>query len=223
MAFNRLEVAATLPGGDELTRAMAGIGMNFAVAPLENPNIEDTLLAASREAMENDDLRVLSITVKWLEIHHPRLNVDRLYRAVSRETSLRVRAFWTAVAQWLRHDRRLTRLARLHGGPRIDLLRIESEYYLRHRGEDPRFAGTVLRLPAGFLRDRPGDVLSERELARQHETYRERIRSGPSYRADMWALVVREPAMPAADLARRTYGSFATAWQVKRDHGLLTG
>ena len=27
----------------------------------------------------------------------------------------------------------------------------------------------------------------------------------------------------AAELARRAYGSFATAWQVKRDAALLTG
>jgi hypothetical protein len=40
---------------------MVGIGMNFAAAAAHDPNIEDTLLFASLEAMERDDLRVLAV------------------------------------------------------------------------------------------------------------------------------------------------------------------
>jgi len=35
---------------------------------------EDTLLAASVEGMERDDLRVLAVLVTWLGIHHPWIN-----------------------------------------------------------------------------------------------------------------------------------------------------
>ncbi len=193
MAYNRMTTAIELPTGEELTRAMVGIGMNFAAPLAENPNIEDTLLAASREAMGMDDLRVLSVLVTWLDVHHPRINVDRLYRAISQETSERVRAFWSAVSSWLSRDRRFARFGKLYSDPRLDLLRTGSDFHLRRRGEDPRFSGTPLRVPAGVLRDRLADVLSERELARRHDIYRERIRSGSSYRSDMWAMIVRDP------------------------------
>jgi hypothetical protein len=44
---------------------------------------------------------------------------------------------------------------------------------------------------------------------------------GASYRADMWAALDNKPTLTAAELARRAYGSFATAWQVKRDFAIL--
>jgi hypothetical protein len=46
---------------------------------------------------------------------------------------------------------------------------------------------------------------------------------GPSYRADMWAELETDPGLAAAELARRTYGSFATAWHVKHDWQVLRG
>jgi hypothetical protein len=58
-------------------------------------------------------------------------------------------------------------------------------------------------------------------LAKRHTVYRHRLLMGPSYRADMWATLEGEPTLTAAELARRTYGSFATAWQVKRDFAIL--
>jgi len=221
MAYKRVVSAPRLPEGDDLTQAMVGIGMNFASSPIEDPNIEDTILAASREGMDHDDLRVLSVLVNWLGIHSHWINADRLIRTVSHQESERVRTFWAAVSQWLHQDRRLARLKRSYRGPAVDLLRVGSAFQIQRRGEDPRFAHTVLRVPSGILRNRPTDVSSVKELARVHSTYRERIRNGPSYRADMWAALVREPSLSAAELARRTYGSFGTAWQVKNDHDLL--
>jgi hypothetical protein len=44
---------------------------------------------------------------------------------------------------------------------------------------------------------------------------------GPSYRADMWAALETDPELSPTELARQTYGSFATAWQVKRDFVLV--
>ena len=54
-------------------------------------------------------------------------------------------------------------------------------------------------------------------------TYRRRVLLGPSYRADMWAALDANPALSAAELARRTYGSFATAWHVLQDWAVLAG
>jgi len=44
---------------------------------------------------------------------------------------------------------------------------------------------------------------------------------GPSYRADMWATLEAEPQLSAAELARRTYGSFASAWHVRKAFATL--
>lgn len=110
---------------------------------------------------------------------------------------------------------------RLHQGPPLDLLATGTDFQLRRQGEDPRFAASALRVPARVLRDREADVLPPAELACRHRAYRYRLLIGPSYRADMWAALEAEPALSAAELARRTYGSFATAWHVKRDFALL--
>jgi hypothetical protein len=206
-----------------LTGALVGIGMAFAMDGAPNPNIEDTLLAASIEGMEGGDLRVLSVLMTWLEVHAAWINADRLTARVDQQSSDRVRAFWSAVAQWLGKDRRLARMAKAYAGPRLDLLATGTEFHLNRAGEDARFKGSPLRVPAGVLRNRKGDVLSPKELARRHSAYRRRIEMGPSYRADMWAALDKDPALSAAALARLTYGSFATAWHVKRDWDLLKG
>ncbi len=221
MGFSRLTHPPVAPEGPALTAALAGIGMVLAAEPMANPNLEDTLLAASVEGLERDDLRVLAILMTWLEVHAAWVNADRLTALVREQSSARVRAFWSGVALWQGKDRRFARLAKTYEGPRLDLMAAGTDFHLRRGGEDPRFAGGPLRVPGGILRDRKGDVLTPTELARIHGGYRRRILLGPSYRADMWAELDREPGLSAAELARRAYGSFATAWRVKRDWDLL--
>lgn len=222
MAHRRNIASEMLPEGAALTRAAAGIGMRFAVEPERNANIEDTLLAASVEGMERDDLRLLAVLVTWLDVHSPWLNADRLVRLVAQAESQRVRALWAAIAAWKSSDQRLRRLSKLHRGLPVPLLRAGSKFQLARSGEDPRFTGTALEVPAQVLRARPADVLSTAELARQHAAYRWRVIIGPTYRADMWAELERRPALSAAELARRCYGSFSTAWHVRRDRAALT-
>ncbi|MDD5306951.1 MAG: hypothetical protein PHU25_06470 [Deltaproteobacteria bacterium] len=221
MAYRRTAAAAVLQTGDALTHALVGIGINLASKPTPGRNIEDTLLAASVEGVDHGDLRLLALLTTWLGVHVPWVNVDRLTRAVVAHESPRVRVYWSAVARWLHKDRRFARLARLYRGPRVDLLPVGTDFQVRRRGEDERFASTCLCVPAGVLRDRKHDVLTPAQLARRHHVYRQRVLMGPSYRADMWAALDAEPSLSAAELARRTYGSFATAWQVKNDYRLL--
>lgn len=223
MAFSRIMAPRLYLVSEALTAAMVGIGMAFAAEPTKNPNIEDTLLAGSIEGMEKGDLRVLAILMTWLEVHCAWINADRLTALVSQHPSERVRAFWSAVAHWFSKDRRFARMAKAYTGPRLDLLATGTDFHLRRTGEDPRFTGGALRVPVGILRERKSDVLNPVELARRHDAYRRRIMLGPSYRADMWAELDREPSLSAAELARHTYGSFATAWHVKRDWELLEG
>lgn len=81
-----------------LTEAMAGIGMGFAAQPNPRANIEETLLFASIDAMDRDDLRVLAVLVTWFGVHHERVNADRIIRLVAHQSD-RVKALWSALAR----------------------------------------------------------------------------------------------------------------------------
>jgi hypothetical protein len=48
-------------------------------------------------------------------------------------------------------------------GQRIDLLATGTGFQIKRAGEDPRFVGSPLRVPANVLRDRKDDVLSPAE------------------------------------------------------------
>lgn len=200
---------------------MIGIGMLFGGEPLETPNIEDTLLAASIEGMDRGDLRVLSVLTTWFGVHAEYVNADRLTRIVAGQ-SPRVRAYWSTMAQAHSSDRRFRRLAAGFDGPRIDLLPVGTQMQVLRRGEDARFAGGPLVVPAGTLRDRAADVMTPAELAARHRAYYWRVVIGPSYRADVWAAMESDPDAKPADLARRTYSSFATAWEVRRDYLIVS-
>lgn len=219
MAYSRALLPVESQRYEVLTSAMVGIGMTFAASPpIEDPNIEDTLLFASLEAMEHHDLRVLAVLMTWFGVHSPYVNADRLTKIIAAQRSERVRALWSALARWMGKDRRFARLVQIYKGPRIDLLPIGTDFQVKRHGEDTRFAGSALCTPANLLRDRQADVLSPRELAQQHSVYRYRVMIGPTYRADMWAALDQNPDLTTANLARLTYGSFATAWNVRRDH-----
>jgi hypothetical protein len=220
MVFSRSLAPSETPDRYALTAAMVGIGMELAAPAAPDPNIEDTLLFASAAAMDGSDLRILALLVSWFGIHHAWVNADRLTRLVATRGSERVRALWAALAHWQAKDRRYARLAGRHRGPRLDLV-AGTEFQIRRHGEDARFAGSGLRVPANLLRDRPGDVASPEALVRRHRAYRWRITMGPSYRADCWAALEADPQLSAAALARRAYASFATAWQVKRDFAIV--
>lgn len=217
MAHSRAIAPARAQSGDALTADLVGIGLHLGGEGSRDPNIEDTLLAASIEGLERDDLRLLAVLVTWFGVHSAHVNADRLTRLLALQASTRVRAFWSALARWRAADRRFAKLARTYRGPRLNLLATGTDFQVARNGEDERFAGSKLRVPANVLRDRPADVLQPAELARSHAAYRWRFAIGPTYRADMWAALGRKPELSAAALAKATYGSFASAWQIRRD------
>lgn len=223
VAFRKLEVELARPTAAVLTARMAGIGMQFATARSKHAPIEETLVLASEEGMMSYDLRVLSILVTWLEVHHAYVNADRLIRLVRSHKSKRVRAFWAAVSWWLSSDRRLLRLRTFYDAQRIDVLKTGTGFQIKRHGEDERFAGSSIRVPANALRSRSSDVLSSAALAAVHGTYRHRVLMGPTWRADAWSELAADPSMSTAELARRAGCAFATAWHVKRDFVVLGG
>ena len=223
MGYRRAIEPSEVLKDDALTSAMAGIGMAFTAEPNYAANIEDTLYFASLDGMDRDDLRTLSVLTMWLSVYTRWINADRLVRVLqSQECSERVRCFWTAFSRWMEKDRRFSRLAKLYTGPRLDLLTAGMDFLVRRFGEDPRFQHGPLRVPANTLRVRESDVLTLSELARHHRVFRARVMMGPSYRADLWASLEQYPSLSVAELARRGHGSFATAWQVKQDFGILS-
>ncbi|MBF0367465.1 MAG: hypothetical protein HQK50_17965 [Oligoflexia bacterium] len=222
MAFKRLLIPAEFAKGDKLTSDLVGIGFRFAAPmPKEEPNIEDTIIAASLEGIANDDYRMLSLLVDWFSIHVARVNVDRLVNAVQLVQEKKVKTFWASLAEWQKKDWRLKKLQKVYTGPRLDLIGEGTEFLIERQGEDERFCGTFLRIPNNLLRHRPNDVLTPEELARRSLSYHFRIMIGPSYRADMWALLEKNSELTPSEIARQSYGSFPTAWEVKRDWLLL--
>jgi hypothetical protein len=126
---------------------------------------------------------------------------------------------WVGVhAPWVNADR-LTKLVATQQSVRVQGA-VGGAGAVAVQGSPVR-AACPLRVPANLLRDRPADVLSPIELARRHRAYRCRVLIGPSYRADMWAALEGDPTLTAAALARRTYGSFATAWHTKQSYAIL--
>jgi hypothetical protein len=221
MGFSRATSPEPTPAPDELTARMVGIGMNFAAKADADADIESTLLHASVLGMDEGDLRVLAVLTTWLGMHHAHVNADRLVRLVGAHSSERVRAYWAAIATWLKKDRRLGRLVGAYHGAPSDLLPTGTEFQIKRRGEDERFTGSILRVPKGTLRDRHEDVLSPEVLVRRHAGYRNRVLMGPSFRADVWTALERAPDLSIAEIARKASCSFATAWQAAQDYRLL--
>jgi hypothetical protein len=221
MAFSRATALSARPDEATLTRDMVGIGINFAAGASPSAPIEETLVHASAAGMDDHDLRVLAVLTTWVGVHHPHINADRLVRCVSEHGSARVRAYWAAVARWLSKDRRFARISNLHDGPPVDLLPVGTDFQIARRGEDERFMDSALRAPAGTLRDRAADVLSSEVLVRRHPGYRNRVLMGPTWRADVWTVLEKDPDVSVAEAARRAACSFATAWQVVQDFRLL--
>ncbi len=221
MSFKREIIPAMLPTGERLTAQLIGIGFRLQGEAIANANIEDSIFAASIEGIAGD-YRVLSLLVDWFDIHSERVLADRLYHLALGSSQKRVRVFWAAMAQRKSTDRRFLKFAGLHSGKRIDLLPKGTKFHIARSGEDERFVGTALRVPEGAgLRRRPSDVLSPSRLASVHLPYYYRLLIGPTYRANMWAHLELDTDLSTAELARRCYGSFATAWHVKREWNIL--
>ncbi|MBI4404368.1 MAG: hypothetical protein HY537_09420 [Deltaproteobacteria bacterium] len=222
MSFKRKILPDVFPEKDELTRQLVSIGFLFASDKNQDePNIENVLVAASIEGLKGD-LRTLSLLVDWVPIHLKQTNIDRLTSILVELGDKKLKAFWSALAKWQEKDPRMTKLQRIYRGPRVALLEEdEMSFFLKRDGEDNRFRGSKFLVPAKVLRHRESDIASPGWVAKNHKAYKYRIIIGPTYRADMWALLEREPNLGPSEVARRCYGSFGTAWDVKKDWMLI--
>jgi len=223
MGFKRILLPQEELSGVRLTSAMAGIGLHFNAFADRDVNIEDTIFFASVDGMTRRDLRTLSVLVKWLDIYYRWINAGRLIKIIESSTEERVRAFWAAIAVWKKEDIRFKNFLSLYKGSRVEVMPppFDSSFHYRRHGEDPRFEGGPLRAPANLLRDREIDVVPPGKTAVNNLYIRYRIMMGPTYRSDIWAALELDTGLSPTELARKTYGSFAVAWQVKRDWEIL--
>lgn len=220
MGFKRVLSPSEYPTGKELTKRCVAIGFRFAERPVkQQPNIEETLVAASIEGVSGD-YRMLSLLVDWFDLHSARINADHLFNLAKELKAPLVKKFWIACAHWKSQDSRFKRLRELDDGKRLHLIESD-DFQLKRHGEDLRFKNTPLIVHAKVLRNRPTDIDSAEQIARQHRAFHYRILIGPSYRADLMALLERRPDLTAADLARSCYSSFSAAWQAKQDFELI--
>ena len=221
MSFKRVQSLETYPQGEELTKKLIGIGFKIDGEGEKNPNIEDVLIAAATEGM-NRDFRILSLLTDWFSIHHKYVNIDRLIRALKQTNNSRAKSYFSAIGKWLEKHNGFKKLSKIYRGEPVLLgLTKDYQFLIKRNGEDERFIESKLRVAKGTLRTRPEDILPQEELAKIHSDYYFRVLIGPSYRADMVSLFSRNSSLTASQLAKQTYGSFATAWDVMKDLSLI--
>jgi hypothetical protein len=222
MAFSRAPSPEATPAPGDADSAHGGHRDELRRGAEADADIESTLVHASALGMDDGDLRVLAVLTTWLGVHHTHVNADRLVRQVGAHPSERVRAYWAAIAAWLRKDRRLARLAtRLRGRAgraaanrdRSSRCNVAARMSAsRSRSCSPRRAPSVTAMTTCSRR---------RPSIRRHAGYRNRVLMGPSFRADVWTTLEHAPGLSIADVARKASCSFATAWQAAQDFRLL--
>lgn len=134
------------------------------------------------------------------------------------------RAYWAAVGAWLgQRDKRWQTLARVYSGPPVTLEDPEiTAMQIARVGEDPRFAGTPLRIHAKLLRSRSADVDTPTQLAARHPGYLRRVQFGANHRADVWTALDADPDATPAEVARRVGCAYETARNIAQDFHIVS-
>ena len=220
--------------GNSLNSDLRAIGFNLNCKKQSvDSDIEISIISASIEAVNNKDNRIGGLLVDWMTVHYLRINVDRLTKFIFSLDDLDykfVKTFWCATAQrFFPKDMRFKRLSRLYVGKRVDFadrfsnLRTgkATRMFIKMKGEDERFKGTCIRVHKGYFSERPRQIFSVSFVAQTHLFYRYRVMMGPSYRADLWAILKSCPDISAYALGKKAHCSYRTAYIAKKDYELL--
>ena len=220
--------------GEALDSDLRAIGFNLSSRKKSvDPNIEASIISASVEAVNNKDNRIGGLLVDWITTHYLRVNVDRLTKFASNlsESDYKfVKIFWCANAQRLfAKDQRFKRLSELYKGIRINFVDRFSKnrkqkitkMLIEIKGEDERFKKTCIRVPKGYFSERSHQIFPVSVVVKNHLSYRYRVMMGSSYRADLWALLDRDPNISAYALGKKVNCSYRAAYVVKKDYEIL--
>ncbi|MDE0151026.1 MAG: hypothetical protein OXK80_00820 [Bdellovibrionales bacterium] len=222
--------------GKSLDSDLRAIGFNLSGKKKSiDPNIEFVIISASIEAVNNKDNRIGGLLVDWITVHYLRINVDRLTKFISSLSDKEykfVKIFWCANAQRLFvKDQRFKRLSKLYNGRRVNFadrfIKKEQQkvtkMLIEIKGEDERFKKTCIRVSKGYFSERPQQIFPVSIIAKNHLPYRYRVMMGPSYRADLWALLDSHPNISAYALGKKAHCSYRSAYIAKKDYELLKG
>jgi hypothetical protein len=208
---------------EDIIALLAGIGCALSTTPINNADIEYTLYKASEESITTLDFRILGLIVQWVEVHEFCINQPRLLRFILQTNSYqsRVFLFWKAIAQWRKNNRKWSAFMKeKNSTERFDLLPVGTDFQIQRKGEDPRFVGTILRIPMGLLRVRNGDIFHKEQMVQIHKTYENRVRFGVCLRADLWSFLEQDDQISSSQLAKFVGCAFSSAWEVKQDYHL---
>ncbi len=221
--------------GKSLDSDLQAIGFNLKCKKESiAPNIEASIVSASVEAVNYQDNRIGGLLVDWITAHYLRMNVDRLTKFVFSLDDVVykfVKIFWCANAQRLYpKDQRFKRLSALYRGKRINFSdrfvknkqQKVTKMLIEMKEEDERFKGTCIRVHRGYFSERPHQIFPVSVIAKKHLSYHYRVMMGPSYRADLWALLKMYPNISAYALGKKAHCSYRTAYIAKKDYELLT-
>jgi len=219
---------------EALANDLHAIGINLSATKRSvDPSIEETLVRGVFWSIHHDDSRLISLIVDWISIHYQRINVDRLTSIVTqlpRENFKWIQIFWCAQGQRLvKKDKRFRRIAELYSGDRFDYIdRFKGPHdkrltaaYISLKGEDERFVDTCLRIPSGAFSQRPQQIFQAEEIARKHFQFRYRVMFGPTYRADIWAILRQNPHYSGYRLAKLAHCSRPSATRIMHDYHIV--
>lgn len=225
----------TIKTGQSLDDDLRAIGFNINCKKKStDPNIEASIVSASIETVNNKDNRIGGLLVDWITVHYIRINVDRLTKFVFSLSDSKykfVKIFWCANAQRLFvKDQRFKRLSELYQGRRINFAdrflkngkQNTTKILIEIKGEDERFKRTCIRVSKGYFSERPKQIFPVSIIVKNHLPYRYRVMMGPSYRADLWALLDSNPSISAYALGKKAHCSYRAAYIAKKDYELLT-
>lgn len=222
MSYKRKALPEVTYKDQDLYARLAGIGFRFAVVPVSQSPIEDTLISAACTAVEEDDRRLWVGLLDWWAVHHPYVNADRLLRALQELNKPKISALFSGLAQGTSPIGRFRGLAGLYRGKRLVLFSEDYRYRLARDGEVERFEHTSLAVPRSLYKESTRDIMTTHEVAMIHRPYYWRIVMGPVYRADLWSACEKGVVRTAYSLASEAYCSISVARKVLIDYRIAS-
>lgn len=224
MGFSRIFKSKHSLTGEELTKALVGLGFLLSSVSKKNVNIEHCLISLIKESFSDDlayDLRLLALLVNWLEIHISQVNANRFIKLIKDLENPKALIFLSGVFEHL-NDPRFKKFIEIYSSKKRTHFLKGSSFLVERNGEDSRFRNTKLIIHSKALSDRPDLILSPEVVSQKHLYYRYRVLLGPTYRADIIANLSIDENLSPAELARYHFTNYQTSYKAKKDFQIFS-